>query len=468
MQNPNDKYHIDMCRGPLFGEIVLFSVPLFLSGILQLLFSAADLIVIGHFAPPDAMAAVGATTFITALIVNVFIGLSIGTNVLVANSIGADNRKNIRRATHTAIAVSLIGGVVLGIVGLLVSKPMLELTETPPEILHKSCVYLWIYCCGIPFILLYNFGSAILRAAGDTRRPLYYLVLAGIVNVVLNLVFVILCRMDVAGVGLATVISQCLSAFLVVRCLTREEGDIRLDLRALRITPNRLWQILEIGIPSGVQGLAFSLSNVIIQAAINGFGETVISGNTAASNIEGFIYVACNAFYQANVAFTSQNYGAGKLERLRPIAICSAACSASVAAVGGLVGYFFGPELLHIYSNSDTVVAAGMVRITILFIPYVLCGLMDVIVGSIRGIGYSVLPMIVTLLGACAFRMVWIATIFRVPQYHTPEVIYWSYPVSWGLTFLAHLVCYFIVTRRLYRREGMLQKHHHLTVRHPE
>ena len=244
------------------------------------------------------------------------------------------------------------------------------------------------------------------------------------------------------------------------------EGDIRLELHELRITLPRLWQILEIGVPSGIQGVAFSLSNVIIQASINGFGETVISGNTAASNIEGFIYVACNAFCQANMAFTSQNYGAGKLERLKPIALCSAACSASVGIVGGMLGYLFGPQLLHIYSNSDAVVAAGMVRITIMFLPYVLCSLMDVIVGSIRGLGYSVTPMIVTLLGACAFRVVWIATVFRVPQFHTPQVIYWSYPISWGLTFLAHLICWVIMLRRLYRREGLMSRHHHLTHEH--
>ena len=462
------RYSIDMCSGALLPKILTFALPLMCSSVLQLLFNAADIVVVGKFAGDNSLAAVGSNAALINLLVNLFVGLSVGANILAARFIGAGNKDALHQTVHTSMLLALLSGILLAVVGVTTAKPLLHLMQVPDSILPLAALYLRIYFLGMPATMLYNFGAALLRSVGDTRRPLYYLIAAGIVNVVLNLVFVIFCRMDVAGVGLATVISQCLSAFLVVRCLTREEGDIRLDLRALRITPNRLWQILEIGIPSGVQGLAFSLSNVIIQAAINGFGETVISGNTAASNIEGFIYVACNAFYQANVAFTSQNYGAGKLERLRPIAICSAACSASVAVIGGLLGYFFGPQLLHIYSNSDTVAAAGMVRITILFLPYVLCALMDVIVGSIRGIGYSVLPMIVTLLGACAFRMVWIATIFRVPQYHTPEVIYWSYPVSWGLTFLAHLVCYFIVARRLYRREGMLQKHHHLTVRHPE
>lgn len=338
--------------------------------------------------------------------------------------------------------------------------------QVPDSILPLAALYLRIYFLGMPAAMLYNFGAALLRSVGDTRRPLYYLIAAGIVNVALNLLLVIVFQLDVAGVAIATVVSQCLSAFLVVRCLMHEEGDIRLELRELRITLPRLGQILEIGIPSGIQGVAFSLSNVIIQASINGFGETVISGNTAASNIEGFIYVACNAFCQANMAFTSQNYGAGKLERLKPIALCSAACSASVAVIGGMLCWLFGPQLLHIYSNSDTVVAAGMARIAIMFPLYILCGLMDVIVGSIRGIGYSITPMIVTLLGACAFRVVWIATIFRVPRFHTPETIYWSYPISWALTFLTHLVCLVIMMRRLYRREGIVSKHHHLTHRH--
>lgn len=460
------RYEIDMCSGKLLPKILTFALPLMCSSVLQLLFNAADIVVVGKFAGDNSLAAVGSNAALINLMVNLFVGLSVGANILAARYTGAGNREGLRQTVHTSMLLALLSGILLAVVGVITARPLLHLMQVPDSILPLAALYLRIYFLGMPAAMLYNFGAALLRSVGDTRRPLYYLIAAGIVNVALNLLLVIVFQLDVAGVAIATVVSQCLSAFLVVRCLMHEEGDIRLELRELRITLPRLGQILEIGIPSGIQGVAFSLSNVIIQASINGFGETVISGNTAASNIEGFIYVACNAFCQANMAFTSQNYGAGKLERLKPIALCSAACSASVAVIGGMLCWLFGPQLLHIYSNSDTVVAAGMARIAIMFPLYILCGLMDVIVGSIRGIGYSITPMIVTLLGACAFRVVWIATIFQMPRFHTPETIYWSYPISWGLTFLTHLVCLVIMMRRLYRREGMVSKHHHLTHRH--
>ena len=456
----------DLTTGPLGKQVLAFSVPLILSNLLQVLFNMADVAVVGRFAGTIALGAVGSTVILVSLFTGLLIGLSSGVNVLAALHFGAKAKRELAETVHASALVCALAGTLLLAVGVVFARSILALMGTKPELIGGAVLYLRIYLLGMPALGVYNFGNAVFSAVGDTRRPLYYLTAAGFVNVGLNLLLVIVFRLDVAGVAIATVISQYLSALLVVRCLMREEGGIRLVLRQLRIVPARLRQILEIGVPSGVQGVAFSLSNVIIQAAINGFGETVISGNTAAGNIEGFIYVACNAFCQANTAFTSQNYGAGNYGRLRPIALCSAACSASVAAVGGILGYVFGPQLLHIYSNSDAVVAAGMVRVTIMFLPYVLCGLMDVIVGSIRGIGYSVTPMIVTLLGACAFRVLWIATVFQVPRFHTPEVVYWSYPISWALTFLAHLVCYLFMLRRLYRREGLLRKHHHLT--HPQ
>lgn len=458
----------DLRQGTLWKQILFFSLPIAATSMLQQLFNSADVAVVGRFSAQKdlALAAVGSTSSVVNLFITIITGLAVGANVVIARSIGASDEKRARQAVHTALILSLLCGAILLVLGECIALPLLEIMDTPSDIIGLAGKYLRIYMLGVFFQTIYNFEASILRANGDTRRPLFCLIFSGAVNVVLNLVFVIGFQLDVAGVAIATVVSQCLSAFLVVRCLMHEEGDIRLELRELRITLPRLGQILEIGIPSGIQGVAFSLSNVIIQASINGFGETVISGNTAASNIEGFIYVACNAFCQANMAFTSQNYGAGKLERLKPIALCSAACSASVAVIGGMLCWVFGPQLLHIYSNSDTVVAAGMARIAIMFPLYILCGLMDVIVGSIRGIGYSITPMIVTLLGACAFRVVWIATIFRVPRFHTPETIYWSYPISWALTFLTHLVCLVIMMRRLYRREGVVSKHHHLTHRH--
>lgn len=336
------RYEIDMCSGKLLPKILTFALPLMCSSVLQLLFNAADIVVVGKFAGDNSLAAVGSNAALINLMVNLFVGLSVGANILAARYTGAGNREGLRQTVHTSMLLALLSGILLAVVGVITARPLLHLMQVPDSILPLAALYLRIYFLGMPAAMLYNFGAALLRSVGDTRRPLYYLIAAGIVNVALNLLLVIVFQLDVAGVAIATVVSQCLSAFLVVRCLMHEEGDIRLELRELRITLPRLGQILEIGIPSGIQGVAFSLSNVIIQASINGFGETVISGNTAASNIEGFIYVACNAFCQANMAFTSQNYGAGKLERLKPIALCSAACSASVAVIGGMLCWVFG------------------------------------------------------------------------------------------------------------------------------
>ncbi len=460
------RYEIDMCSGSLLPKILTFAAPLMCSGVLQLLFNAADIVVVGRFAGDNSLAAVGSNAALINLLVNLFVGLSVGANILTARFIGAGNRAALRQTVHTSMLLAFLSGLLLAAVGVAAARPLLELMQVPDAILTLASLYLRIYFLGMPATMLYNFGAALLRSIGDTRRPLYYLTAAGVVNVALNLLLVIVFQLDVAGVAIATVISQCLSALLVVRCLMHEQSDIRLEWKMLRITPARLRQILAIGIPSGIQGVAFSLSNVIIQASVNGFGETVISGNTAASNIEGFVYVCCNAFYQANVAFTSQNYGAGRFERLRPIVLYSAACSASVGVLGGLLGYVFGTQLLHIYSSSDAVVAAGMVRIGIIFPLYIFAALMDVIVGAIRGIGYSITPMIVTLLGACAFRILWISTVFQIPRFHTVQCIYWSYPISWALTFLVHLICLSLALRRIYRREGMLHTHHHLTHAH--
>ncbi len=467
MQN-HPRYEIDMCSGALLPKILTFAAPLMCSSVLQLLFNAADIVVVGRFAGDNSLAAVGSNTSLINLLITLFVGLSVGANILAARFIGSGNREALRQTVHTTMLLAFISGLLLTAAGAASARLLLELMQVPDAILSLATLYLRIYFLGMPATMLYNFGAALLRSVGDTRRPLYYLTAAGVVNVALNLLLVIVFQLDVAGVAIATVISQCLSALLMVRCLMREQSDIRLEWRLLRITPVRLRQILAIGIPSGVQGMAFSLSNVIIQASVNGFGEAVISGNTAAANIESFIYVCCNAFYQANVAFTSQNYGAHRFERLRPIALYSAACSASVGLIGGLLGYLFRTQLLHIYSASDAVVAAGMVRIGIIFPLYILGALMDVIVGSLRGIGYSVMPMIVSLLGACAFRILWIATIFQIPRFHTVQSIYWSYPISWTLTLLAHVICLTVALRRVYRRAGMLHAHHHLTHAHHE
>lgn len=442
-------YEMNMTSGPLLGKILTFSFPLMCSGVLQLLFNAADIIVVGRYTGHTALAAVGSTSALINLIVNLFVGLSVGANVLIARSYGAKNMDAVHKGVHTAMLTAVVGGVFLIFVGVAASRPMLSLMGTPDDVIDQATLYLRIYFVGAPSLLVYNFGAAILRAVGDTRRPLYYLSVAGVVNVVLNLFFVIVCHLDVAGVAIATVVSQCISATLVVRCMMREQGAVHLELRELRIWKVRLKQILQVGLPAGFQGMLFSLSNVVIQSSINSFGEIIVAGNSAAANIENFIYASMNAFYQANVSFTSQNYGAGRYDRIRPILLRAQGCVVALGIVLGGAATLFGPQLLQIYSKSPAVISAGMSRVWILFPLYAICGMMDVMVGSLRGLGYSVMPMLVSLMGACVFRLVWIATIFQSPAFHTIQTVYWSYPLSWTVTFLTHLICYFWAMRRL-------------------
>ena len=455
-----------LTEGPLAKQILLVSLPLALSNLLQVLFNMSDVAVVGRFAGSTALGAVGSTSIFVTLFTGFLIGLGNGINVLVARFYGARHPDDVHDTVHSALIVSLIAGVILLVVGLLGSPAMLRLLNTKEDLLPGAILYLRVYFLGMPALALYNFGNAVFSAIGETKKPLYILSFAGVLNILLNLFFVIVCNLDVAGVALASAISQCVSAGLILHALTRVQDCYALHFKEAKLDPSMTKSILALGLPAGFQNAIFAIANLFIQAGVNSFDSLMVKGNSAAANADNMIYDAMAAFYMACASFMSQNYGAGKLERLKPIALCSAACSASVAVIGGMLCWVFGPQLLHIYSNSDTVVAAGMARIAIMFPLYILCGLMDVIVGSIRGIGYSITPMIVTLLGACAFRVVWIATIFRVPRFHTPETIYWSYPISWALTFLTHLVCLVIMMRRLYRREGVVSKHHHLTHRH--
>ncbi len=457
-KRPGKTYEIDMCSGAILPKLLQFALPLMFSSILQLLFNAADIIVVGRWAGDNSLAAVGSNSSIIGLLTNLFIGLSVGANILAARFYGAREEENLRQTVHTALLVSLLGGMLLAVTGALGAHTILIWMQSPPEVLDLATLYLRIYFLGMPATMLYNFGAALLRAVGDTRRPLYYLTLAGVINVVLNLFFVIVCHLDVAGVAIATVASQCVSALLVLRCLTKAGGAVRLDLRQLKIHPVRLRQIMRVGIPAGIQGVLFSLSNVVIQSSINSFGETVMAGNAAANNIETFIYASVNAFYQANISFTSQNLGAGRIDRIRPIMLRALGCAAVTGGVLGWLTVLLGPHLLGIYSDSAPVISAGMDRIRIVCTLYALCGLMDVIVGSIRGMGYAVTPMLVTLIGACGLRLLWIAVLFQIPEYHTIHTVYISYPVSWTVTFLAQLVCYSLGMRRLCRRMGEPQK----------
>lgn len=444
-------YEIDMCSGAILPKLLRFTLPLMCSSILQLLFNAADIIVVGRFAGDNSMAAVGSNTSLINLLVNLFIGLSVGANILAARYYGAGDRESLRQTVHTAILLSLVSGVGLAAVGACSAGTILQWMRSPDEVRGLATVYLRIFFLGMPAAMLYNFGAALLRAVGDTRRPLYYLSIAGIVNVVLNLVFVIVCKLDVAGVAIATVVSQCISALLVLRCMLHEKGAIHLELRQLKIYPVRLKQILLVGLPAGFQGVLFSLSNVVIQSSINTFGEVVVSGNSAASNIEGFVYASMNAFYQANISFTSQNYGAGRYDRIWPILLRALGCVVVTGVVLGGAATLLGRQLLGIYSGTGAVIAAGMERLIVVCASYALCGVMDVLVGSLRGLGYSALPMLVSLLGACVLRLVWIATVFQIPEYHTVKTVYWSYPFSWIVTGLAQFLCFLWAMKRLKR-----------------
>ena len=436
-----------MIHGPLLGKILLFTLPLMASSILQLLFNAADIIVVGRYAGSDALAAVGSTGALINLLTNMFIGFSVGANVLVARYYGAGKPDEVSETVHTSVMLSIIGGVLLAVIGIIFASPLLELMGTPENVLPLAALYVRIYFAGMPVILLYNYGSAILRAIGDTKRPLYYLAIAGVLNIILNLILVIVFEMSVAGVALATIISQTLSAVLVIRCLMHIEGGCHLDLHQLKIHTNKLWKILQLGLPAGLQGSIFSLSNVLIQSSVNSFGAIAMAGNSAAANIEGFTYVAMNSFYQAAITFVSQNMGAMEFKRIRKIAWQCLACVTVTGALLGNLSFFFGHQLLGIYSDEAEVIRYGIYRLEVIGTTYFLCGIMDVCVGCLRGIGYSFLPMVVSLLGACGFRILWIFTVFK--GHHDLHTLYISYPISWAITASVHMICFLILYRRM-------------------
>lgn len=443
------KYEMDMCSGSILKKMLLFSLPLMCSSILQLLFNAADIIVVGNFAGDNSLAAVGANTALINLMVNFFMGFSVGANVLVAGYYGAKREEDLSKTIHTAIMLSIYSGIILTAVGVLFARQLIIMMQTPEEVVELASVYLRIYFCGMTATMLYNFGSAILRAIGDTKRPLYYLMFSGIINVVLNLIFVILLKMDVAGVALATVISQCISAFLVIRCMIKEKSSIHLDIKKLGIDRDKFLRILQIGLPASFQGIVFSLSNVVIQSSVNSFGKIAVAGNSAAANIEGFVYVAMNAFHQSAISFTSQNIGAAKYERVNRILYTAEGCVIVVGLLLGNLASLLGKPLLGLYTSSTEVINSGLKRLNVICSTYALCGMMDVIVGSLRGMGYSVVPMIVSLIGACGLRLVWIFTGFQMEPFHSLTGLYITYPVSWFITFAAHSVCFIVIRKKL-------------------
>lgn len=447
------KYTNPILEGPLFKNIILYTIPIILTSVLQLLFNAADLVVVGRFCGSVSVAAVGATGALTNLIVNLFIGLSVGAGVTVAHAYGCKDDRSVHRTVHTAIPAALASGVILTIVGVAFSETFLHLMDTPENVLELSALYMRIYFSGITFTMVYNFSASILRAVGDTKSPLIFLSIAGVINVVLNLVFVVVFDLNVAGVALATTISQGISAVLVVIALMRRTDACKLILSQMRFYPTQLKKIVRIGLPAGLQSSLFSISNVIIQSSVNSFGDIVLSGNSAAGNIEGFVYVCLNAFHQTAVNFTGQNAGARQYKRVFRILWI---CLGSVAVVGicaGFLVYSFGESLLSIYiTDSAEAISYGMIRLTYICLPYFLCGLMDVSTGALRGMGASIVPMIISILGVCGIRIAWIMTIFQIDRFHTPQCLYFSYTVSWSITFLCQLVAYIIVYRRQAKR----------------
>ncbi|MBE6844956.1 MAG: MATE family efflux transporter [Ruminococcus sp.] len=448
------KKSIDMCHGPIFKKIVIYTLPIIFTGVLQLLFNAADLIIVGRFRGSDSVAAVGATGAIINLIINLFIGLSVGISVSVAQGIGAGRDDDVSKTVHTAVPAAVVSGIFLTFVGIFGSEFFLSLMGTPDNILKLSATYMQIYFCGITASLIYNFGSAILRAAGDTISPLIFLVISGVINVFLNVFFVTVFSMNVEGVALATAISQAVSAVLVVIALMRRNDACRLSLKKLRFHKQQLKRIIRIGLPAGIQGSLFSISNVLIQSSVNSFGSVVMSGNAAAQNIEGFVYITMNSFHQTAVNFTGQNYGAGRIDRIKRILVISLCSVFTVGLILGTAAVVFSESLLSVYiTDSAAAIGYGVTRLEFICLTYFLCGIMDVMTGMMRGIGSSFAPMIITILGVCGMRIGWIYTVFQMPRYHSIVSLYLSYPVSWAITFLVELTVFVVILKK---RQKML------------
>ena len=445
-----NKYEIDMCNGTIMDKLISFSLPLMLSGILQLLFNAVDIVVVGRFTGSQALAAVGSTTALINLFINLFIGVSLGANVLAARYYAAGKQKEMSETVHTAMLFALISGCVMVLAGLFFSRGALELMDTPDDVISQAALYMKIYFMGMPFFMLYNYGAAILRAVGDTKRPLLFLVISGAANAALNLLLVIVFSMGVAGVAVATVISQCISCVMVLSCLFRTESSYQLSLKKLRIRPAYLLQIFQVGIPAGIQSTVITFSNVLLQSSVNSFGSTAMAGYTAANNIFGFLYTSINSVSQACMSFTSQNYGAGKKKRMD---LVLRDCLILTVVIGLLMGggaYLFGPELLHIYTSDEAVIACGMEILLYTTVTYFLCGIMDLIPGALRGMGRSAVPMLLSVIGTVGTRIIWIYLIF--PAHRSLAVLFISYPVSWLATIIMQAACFVFVRRNVHSK----------------
>lgn len=439
-----------MCNGTIMDKLVSFSLPLMLSGILQLMFNAVDIIVVGRFAGSQALAAVGSTTALINMFVNLFIGISLGTNVLAARFFAAGKDRQMSETVHTSIAFAAISGIVMVFVGIFFSKFALELMATPADVIEQSTLYMRIYFLGMPFFMLYNYGAAILRAVGDTKRPLIFLIISGVINAVLNMILVIVFHLAVAGVAIATVFSQMISCILVLRCLYRSEGSYQFRFSKLMLKGCYLKQIFQVGVPAGIQSTVINFSNVLLQSSVNSFGSIAMAGYTAANNILGFLFVSVNSVTQACMSFTSQNYGVRKWKRMDKILVDCMILSMIVALVLGGGSYIFGSQILRIYTENEEVIRCGMEILSYTTLTYFLCGFMDLFPGAMRGMGFSAAPMMLSIVGTVGTRIVWIFGIF--PRYRSLSVLFISYPVSWILTIAMQVVCFFIVRRKVHEK----------------
>lgn len=451
-----------MTVGAIFPNLIKFTIPLLLMGTLQLLYNAADIVVVGRWGSDHSLAAVSSTGALINLIVNVFMGLSVGASVVVSQMFGAGKMKDVSETVHTAVATAAVCGVGVGLFGFFAAEKLLLLMDTPQDVVGLSSLYVKIYFVGMPANMLYNFGAAVLRAVGDTKRPLYYLTISGAANVALNLIFVIVFHMDVAGVALATIISQVISAVLVLICLVRSEGPIKLYINKIRIYKDKLGKMIAVGLPAGIQGSIFSISNVIIQSSINFFGASAMAGSGAGANIEGFIYMAMNSVYQAAITFTGQNYGAKKYRRIKTVAFECLGLVTAVGMISGFLAKLFDEQLLSLYTSDPQEIAFGVTRMSVILMTYFLDGIMDVLVGLLRGIGHSVLPTITTIAFVCGFRILWISTYFaqyKIACGFDPEksltVLFLSYPISWFMASASHAVCFIYLFSKILKKDRL-------------
>ena len=441
-----NKYEIDMCNGTIMDKLISFSFPLMLTSILQLMFNAVDIIVVGRFSGSQSLAAVGSTTALINIFTNLFIGISLGANVLAARYYAAGRDKEMSEAVHTAIFLALISGLIMAVVGIGASRFALTLMGTPDDVIDLSVLYMRIYFMGMPFFMLYNYGAAILRAVGDTKRPLFYLIAAGLANVILDLLLVIVIPLNVAGVAVGTVASQMVSCILVLRCLYWTEGSYQLRFSRLTIKSEHLKMIFQVGVPAGIQSTVINFSNALLQSSVNSFGSTAMAGYTAANNIIGFLYSAVNAVTQACMSFTSQNYSVGKPKRMDRVLVNCIILTVSVSAAMGIGAYAFGGQLLKIYTSEADVIRCGLEVLSITTVPYFLCGIMDLFPGAMRGMGHSGVPMILSVIGTVGTRIVWVYLLF--PHHRSLYFLFISYPASWILTIIMQAVCFYFVRKQ--------------------